>query len=271
MTSQPDQTHLAQTHLLVDAHVHLHDCFDLAQFLNAALTNFQRQSQQLKLAPPIIGALLLAEVSGVNAFAELKANLQSLNSQMSDWEICATEEDCSLWVKHSDGHAMLIAAGRQAVTQEGIEVLALMTAAVVRDRLTLSDTLEQVIAAGGLPVLPWGVGKWIGKRGGLVKQQLETANAPLFAGDNGGRPGFWPLPDYFQQRLQLPGTDPLPLPYEVSRAGSYGFLTRGDIDWAHPCKSLKQILLAEKPTIQAYGRSLSPLKFIQSQTLIRLK
>ena len=271
MTSQPDQTHLAQTHLLVDAHVHLHDCFDLAQFLDAALANFQKQSQQLKLEPPVIGALLLAEVSGVNAFADLKANLQSLNEQMSDWEICTTEEDCSLRAKHSDGHTILIPAGRQAVPQEGIQVLALMTAAVVRDRLSLSDTLEQAIAAGGLPVLPWGVGKWIGKRGGLVKQQLETANVPLFTGDNGGRPGFWSLPDYFQQRPQLPGTDPLPLPYEVSRAGSYGFSTQGNIDWAHPCRSLKQILLADQPSIQTYGRSLSPLKFIQSQTLIRLK
>lgn len=272
MTSPPAQTHLpAQTQLLVDAHVHLHDCFDLSQFLNAAIANFQAQGQRLRLDGPIIAALLLAEVNGVNAFADLAANWQSLNQQMSDWEICPTEEDCSLWAKHTDRHAILIAAGRQAVTQEGVEVLALMTAASIEDRLSLSDTLEQVITAGGLPVLPWGVGKWIGKRGELVKQQLQTAEVPLFAGDNGGRPGFWALPDYFRQRPQLPGTDPLPLPYEVSRAGSYGFVTQGDFDWATPGKSLKQILLSDRPLIEAYGRSLSPLKFIQSQTLIRLK
>ncbi len=258
------------THLLVDAHVHLHDCFDLAQFLNTALTNFRDHSHQLKLEQPVTGALLLAEVSGVNAFANLVSQQDRLSQQLSEWEICSTKEACSLWLKHTAGHSILITAGSQVVTQEGIEVLALITGAAITEGLSLEDTLEQVTLSDGLPVLPWGVGKWIGKRGKLVQAQLQAADGSLFVGDNGGRPGFWPLPDYFQQRLQLPGSDPLPLPDEVSRAGSFGFLTRGPLDWAEPGESLKQILRSPQPLIQAYGRSLPLWKFVQNQSLIRL-
>lgn len=266
MTLQPNSTHL-----FVDAHVHLQPCFNLEQFLNAAVTNFQQQSQQLTLKQPIIGALLLAEVSGINAFADLASQPNSLNHQLSDWEICPTSEACSLWIKHTTGHLLLVTAGRQVITQEGIEVLALITETAVEERLSLTQTLDQVIAVNALPVLPWGVGKWLGKRGKLVQEQLKKAQFPLFSGDNGGRPSFWPLPDYFAQRPQLPGSDPLPLPHEVSRAGSFGFVTQGNLDWAKPGESLKQILLGPQPKIQAYGRSLPFLKFIQNQSLIRLQ
>ncbi len=263
MTSQPDQPHL-----LVDAHVHLHDCFELVPFLEAAIANFKTQSQQQGITLPVTGALLLAEVNGVNAFAErVKTHV---DTPASRWKICPTKETYSCWAKHADGHSILIAAGRQVVTKEGIEVLALITGASISDGLSIEETVEQVVQAGGVPVLPWGVGKWIGKRGQLVKNQLVTSEARLFAGDNGGRPGFWSLPDYFQQRAQLPGTDPLPLPEEVSRAGSYGFCTQGTLDWDRPGESLKQILLEPDVSIEPYGRSLSPLKFIKNQTLIRV-
>ncbi len=257
--------------LLVDAHVHLQPCFDLEQFLTAALTNFQQQSQHLQLNQPTTGALLLAEVSGVNAFADLLSHRDSFNQQLLDWEICPTSEAHSLWLQHTAGHSLLMTAGRQVVTQEGIEVLALITEAAIEDRLSLTETLDQVMAAKALPVLPWGVGKWLGSRGKLVKEQLQTAQFPLFAGDNGGRPNFWPLPDYAVQGIQLPGSDPLPLPSELYRAGSFGFLTQGYVDWAQPGESLKQILWEPQPMVQAYGRSLPFLKFIQNQSLIRLQ
>ena len=259
-----------QPHLLVDAHVHLHPCFDLAQFFDTALENFHTQSQRLQLAQPVVGALLLAEVSGVEAFADLVNQQQQINQQLPDWEICPTAEAYSLWINHSAGHSLLVTAGRQVVTQEGIEVLALITAASIEAGLSLADTLSQVELADGLPVLPWGVGKWIGKRGKLVQTQLQIARSSLFTGDNGGRPEFWPLPDYFQQRPQLPGSDPLPLPNEVSRAGSFGFLTQGQLDRARPGESLKQILRSHHPMIQNYGQLLSPWQFVRNQSLLRL-
>lgn len=264
MTSQP-----YQTHLIVDAHVHLHPCFDLAQFLDAALHNFQQQAQRQKLTQPWVGALLLAEVSGVHAFANLVSQ-QSLAQSLSDWQIVPTSEASSLRLDHVSGQSLLIAAGRQAVTQEGIEVLALITDAAIEDGLGLKETLNQVEKANALPVLPWGVGKWLGTRGQLVHSQLKASSPLPFVGDNGGRPGFWPLPEFCKQRPQLPGSDPLPLAYEVKRAGSFGLVTQGNFNWAKPGESLKQILRDPHARLQAYGRLQSPWKFIQNQSLLRL-
>ena len=261
-----------QTTLLVDGHVHLHSCFELPIFLSAALQNFQTQSQQLQLNAPLTGALLLAEVSGINAFSAIAQQHQTLSQQLTEWDIELTQEACSIWAKHVEGHAILIAAGRQVVTAEGIEVLALITDNAVEDGRSLTETLAAVEQAQGLSVLPWGVGKWIGKRGNLVQAELENASRELlFAGDNGGRPGFWTLPNYFQHRPQLPGSDPLPMPDEVNRAGSFGFVTQGKLDHDYPGRSLQHILKQTQPYIQPYGRTMSPFKFVKNQSLIRLK
>jgi hypothetical protein len=263
MTSQPDQTHL-----IVDAHVHLHSCFDLAQFLDAALHNFQQQAQRQKLTQPWVGALLLAEVSGVHAFADLAS--QQRSDELTDWEICPTSEANSLRLNHVSGQSLLMTAGRQAVTQEGIEVLALITTADIEDGLGLAETLNKAEKADALPVLPWGVGKWLGTRGKLVRSQLKSASPVPFVGDNGGRPSFWPLPDFCQQRPHLPGSDPLPLAYEAKRAGSFGLITEGSFNWDRPGESLKQILRSPQASIKAYGRLQSPWRFVQNQSLLRL-
>lgn len=259
-----------QTALLVDAHVHLHPCFDLADFLTAARTNFQAQAKQLDLSQPIVGALMLAEVSGVYAFADLISQQAQINQRLSDWTVSPTEEATSLRFTHTSGDTLLVIAGRQAVTQEKIEVLALATTADIPDGLSLEETLERAISADSLSVLPWGVGKWIGKRGKLVQTQLQAASQSLFAGDNGGRPNFWPLPAYCQNLIPLPGSDPLPLPSEVSRPGSFGFAIEGHFDWSQPGESLKQILRSSESCIQAYGRLQSPWQFVQNQSLLRL-
>jgi ubiquinone/menaquinone biosynthesis C-methylase UbiE len=271
------------THLLIDAHVHLHDCFDLTQFLAAAKHNFQQQSHQLGLAQSAVGILLLAEVRGAQAFSKLVSQQKQLNQQLAEWEISPTDEAMSLRFTHnSEGQTLLIMAGRQVVTKEGIEVLTLITPDTVEDGLSLEETLADAIALNALPVLPWGVGKWLGKRGKLVQSKLEqppksSSEAPcetLFAGDNGGRPGFWPLPAFCQQRRQLPGTDPLPLDYEVQRPGSFGFAIAAPADWANnwatPGARLKQLLASAEVTIQPYGRSPSPLQFFKNQSLLRL-
>jgi len=271
MTS-PKTASTQHTTLLVDGHVHLHQCFDLSDFLASALDNFCAQGQQVEVPLPITGALLLAEVSGVNAFADLVKQQNTLNQQLSEWEICSTQENFSVWAKHTDGHSILLTAGRQVVTAEGIEVLALITDATIEEGRSLPETLTAVEQAQGLPVLPWGVGKWMGKRGKLVQAELQSAQYDhLFAGDNGGRPGFWTLPNFFQQRPQIPGSDPLPLSGEASRAGSFGFVTKGKLDYNKPGESLKHILRQTQPFIQPYGKSLSPFAFIKVQSLLRMK
>lgn len=270
----------APAYLLIDGHVHLHDCFDLSQFLNAARSNFQKQGQKLGLSQPTMGILLLTECSGVDAFSKLAHALAQdhtqLKQQLGDWNIAPTAEATSLRFTHKSGQTILIMAGRQVVTEEGIEVLTLITDSTVSDGLSLEDTLNKAIAANSIPVLPWGVGKWIGKRGDLVQDKLKVMPGTVFVGDNGGRPSFWPLPDFFKQRPQLPGTDPLPLDYEVERPGSFGFVIQALPEWSEnwtettPGEHLKQLLKSEQTQLQPFGRSQSPFRFIKNQSLLRL-
>jgi len=256
------------TSLLIDAHVHIHDCFELQSFLDAAYKNFDCQAQQLK--QNTVWVLLLTEISGVHAFDDIAQQRESLNQQLSGWRIEPTGESTSLRLVHQSGQILYIMSGRQIITQGKIEVLALITQNTVEDGLPLGDTLAKVEASQALCVLPWGVGKWIGNRGDRVQKQIETTNTPLFVGDNGNRPIFWALPDFCQQCPILPGTDPLPLPNEQNRVGSFGLYAQTELDSGRPGESLKQFLLAPETTTTAYGKLQSPLSFLSNQIQLRL-
>ncbi|MGB7439423.1 MAG: hypothetical protein WA919_00010, partial [Coleofasciculaceae cyanobacterium] len=173
------------------------------------------------------------------------------------------------------GQGIFIIAGRQVITKEKLEVLALITDKFVEDGLSLETTIQSVISAGGIPVIPWGVGKWIGRRGKLLSKLLTENNFPtLFLGDNSGRPIFWLQPIYFQQAKKqglrvLPGTDPLPLASEASRPGSFGFTIQGSLSREEPGKQLKQMLLDSTVSINNYGYLETPWRFVSNQLGIR--
>lgn len=257
------------TALLIDAHVHLHDCFTLQSFLDAVYKNFGQQNKQLNQSA--LWILLLSEVSGVNAFTDLAQQKENLNAQLSGWQIEPTREPTSLRLVHQSGQVLYIMSGRQIVTQEKIEVLALITKTTVDDGLPLTETLNKVNETEALTVLPWGAGKWIGSRGEQVQQQIEAAKVPLFIGDNGNRPSVWPLPDFCRQQPRLPGTDPLPMAHEAKRVGSFGLtIQSANLDSDRPGESLKQLLRQPKQTLTPYGNLQSPLAFIRNQVQLRL-
>lgn len=139
---------------------------------------------------------------------------------------------------------MTLIAGRQIQTQEGIELLALASAEHFEDgqpvRTVLAALQDRQIPA----VLPWGVGKWLGKRGALVRE-LISADAPgLMLGDNAGRPWVWPRPAIFAKARRddvpiLPGSDPLPLPGAEAGIGSFGCLIDAPLDEACPAQALR--------------------------------
>jgi ubiquinone/menaquinone biosynthesis C-methylase UbiE len=261
--------------IVADAHVHLYDCFELSQLLDGAIANFNAivspQDNQL-----VSAVLLLTETQHENQFQFLSQQVQQRETYaIGDWIIQATSETVSLCAQHSSGQRIFLIAGRQIVTSEKLEVSALITEQSFADGLPLEQTIQSILAAGGLPVLPWGVGKWVGQRGRLLNQLLQSDRFPiLFLGDNSGRPIFWPRPALFQQAEAkglriLPGTDPLPLSSECDRPGQFGFKLRAALDQDKPGQALKQLLLDLGVPIQSYGRLESPVRFIQNQWAIR--
>ncbi|MEY8800942.1 hypothetical protein AB9K35_11565 [Leisingera sp. XS_AS12] len=163
------------------------------------------------------------------------------------WRLQRLPDDPAAAVLHRerDGAALTVIAGRQVITAERIEVLALATVRRFRDGCPAGELLAELWEAGIPAVLPWGVGKWLGRRGRLVAELLHVQAGPgLFLGDNAGRPRVWPTPALFRQRPVLPGSDPLPVPGAEVGAGGYGFALEGRLDQGRPATDLRARLMA---------------------------
>ncbi|ASC73184.1 hypothetical protein XM38_041460 [Halomicronema hongdechloris C2206] len=265
---------------LIDAHVHIHNCFKLRQLLDSARENFCRAQP---LHPEnCLGVLIITDIGPRSWFQELSQNLFTCDASTScrvgeQWLITRTQESYSLMAQHCQGQKMILLLGRQIVTQEGVEILALITENDFPDHLPLEITVQSILSAQALPVLPWGVGKWIGPRGSYIQRFLDTHYAShIFLGDNSGRPSFWPRPSHFKQaelkgvRI-LPGTDPLPLENEYRRPGSFGFKLLCSLDQNSPGEDLKRLLLNPSTVIQPYGDLENPLRFLRNQWMLRFK
>jgi hypothetical protein len=257
--------------ILVDAHVHLHPCFDGTLFLNAAAANFRRGAAQVGIPGPYAGCLLLTEMGEERRFQSLRSGERGGVS----WEIQPTEEDCSLVAQRITGERLFLIAGRQIATADGIEVLALGRDAEIPDGLELGETLDRVRDGGALPVLPWGFGKWWLHRGSLVEEMFRRrGGAEVFLGDNGGRLAMSGPPRLFREsRAQgvpvLPGSDPLPLPEHCIRAGSYGFVLSGPLDEAHPAACILRAIRRLKGQPRVFGRRAGLPSFLHDQAALR--
>ncbi|MDA1044802.1 MAG: hypothetical protein O3C57_06210, partial [Verrucomicrobia bacterium] len=90
-----------------------------------------------------------------------------------------------------------------------------------------AETIAAIRQAGGIPVLPWSPGKWLGARARCVRDLIESQEpASLCLGDTAMRPAGFPEPAFFRIARRhglacIAGTDPLPVPGEESILGSF--------------------------------------------------
>lgn len=259
------------TFALVDAHVHVHPGFARDSFLDKALRSFRGAAAELGRQDDFLGCLMLAEMGPARWFRRAWSGEEGEGT----WRFERTAEAESLVARRTSGETLLVLAGRQIATREGLEVLALAGDASVPDGLSFDETLHRVRASSALPVLPWGFGKWWGRRGKLVAGALaHRGSGLLFLGDNAGRPSLGSEPPLFQVARDsgvavLPGSDPLPLPWHAIRAGSYGFILEGSLDAASPAGSLRRRLrdLRESPPV--FGRRVALPGFLRDQAALR--
>ncbi len=122
---------------------------------------------------------------------------------------------------------LFLYSGFQIITRERLEVLALVCKSRVPDGESAADTIAAVTTAGGIPVLPWSPGKWLGQRGKVIKQLISTSSPDAFVmGDTAMRPIGTPEPALLRRaRAQghpiLAGTDPLPFAGDTAVMGQY--------------------------------------------------
>jgi len=221
---------------------------------------------------PAAGVLLLADTQEQDGF-----NALASSSPNSGGKLWTRQEDggtpylsCTNWP-----YPLFVILGFQVVTYEGLEVLGLMMPERPIESAPLCDTIEGILGAGGVPVLPWGVGKWLGRRGRLVAEAIQRSNwrGRIALSDNANRPAFWPNPRLLRRGRKagfavLHGSDPLPLNGEVQRIGSAGVMVpSGPIEG--PVTYLRRALL-DPDQVQPFGRAMSAAGFLYRQSALRL-
>jgi hypothetical protein len=263
------------TTFLVDGHVHLYDLHDREVFFDSALGNLRTAARQLGAEGDWCGCLLLSETSRDHAFDDLLA--KAGRPAGGTWSFARTDEDGALVASRTgDDGELLVVAGGQAQTAEGLEVLGLCCRARSPDGRTLRATLASLRELDAIAVLPWGFGKWWSRRGDLVRDLLLSDDrGDVHIGDNGGRPGLFGPPALFilageRGMKVLPGSDPLPIAAEAKSVGRCGFVLEGTIDLARPASGLKALLRAQTGQPQRFGRPESVARFCRNQALLRL-
>ena len=263
--------------LYVDTHVHIYRAFDPARLLDAAVRNVRGHGRE----PGAMPVLMLTECRADHVFARWRDI-----GQLGAWRFVAPEptpgeRNPVLFGFHEDETrpSLALVAGRQIITKQRIEVLALGTDETLPDGHDLDETIADVRGRGALPVVPYGFGKWTGTRGAAVSRLIEAQSrqgeAKLVLGDNGGRPTFGPRPPHFDQAAAhrvtiLPGTDPLPLRSCQRQAGRFGVRIEGPLPTASFVTELLAKLADLGPVPPRFGDHVSLLRAVYQQVALRI-
>lgn len=266
--------------ILIDTHVHIYSCFNLKSFFDSTLINFQNAANNLGAGEDYSAILILTDWEGKNWFKKLAALVNQPNaieSDLGDWVPHPTQESSSLYFKNKTGHGFYIVAGRKIITSENLEALALATDDTdYPNGLSLLETVDFIQSKNSIPVIPWAVGKWLGKRGKNVDELIaQLDEKSYFLCDNSNRPFFWPKPKHFKifeakGGKLLSGSDPLHFPSEERRAGSFGCWAEGSINADYPSKDLKALLNNTSSEIKLYGPLENPYRFFKNQISMQL-
>jgi hypothetical protein len=255
--------------LIADAHVHVHPCFSAGRLLRIAADNLERAARRAapKDGTPRLGYLLLTEAESEPFFERFAGGIV----RATGWKFRATAEDECLLAEDERGRNVILVAGRQLATSDGLEVLAIGTRRALPSGLPFADTLREANEAAAVVVVPWGFGKWWGRRGRLVESTVASAPAwPMtFLGDNGGRlrglrpPRLFQLAESIGVRV-LPGSDALPFPDQLDKVGRSGFVIEGCVDRTRPLDALVGALRAGA-VVRPFHTGESILPFARNQ------
>lgn len=264
----------------IDAHAHLYSCFKVGSFLECTFLNLSEAGSRDSCGVRPACVLFVLSMPGIDGFGRLRSALEqgTHDSDLGDdnWQVHGTAERISVCMAVRD-RSLVAIAGRQVNSRERLEVLALGTRQQFEEGQPARTLIQEVAQAGAIPVLPWGVGKWLGRRGQLVEELIEDPDLPpFFLGDSAHRPTFWPQPSQFRRAEErgirnLSGSDPLPFPREVQRAGSFGVVLDESLDLERPAQDLKQKLLDPSTTFRQFGEGEAPAQFVRNQLKMQFR
>jgi hypothetical protein len=254
--------------LPVDGHVHFHFESAVGPTLDAAEGHFRAVADRRE---GLSGAILLTQTSREAVFEALRDT-----PRVGGWSIRPARNESMSLVATRGRSSLAIVCGRQVRAVDGLEVLALGTLETFQDGLPFEATLERVLRAGALPVIPWGFGKWLGARGRRVEAAIATRGPrSIFLGDNGSRLEWLGRPRMLDEAARqgfrlLPGTDPFPFAGGYRRVGGFGFLATIEPSPEAPWGDLRSWLLSRSESPASYGGATGPVRFVLNQVGIQV-
>jgi len=224
--------------VVADTHVHLYECYDIGRALrclHGRLGGVDSGAERLAF---------LAERGDCDAFADILEKRLLVDG----FDVDPGSGDGTLVLRAQDGSRLWLMAGRQVVTAERIEILGLALTQSVTDGLSAEDTVLAVREGGGVPVVAWALGKWLGARGSVVRSLIDRCQpGDIVVGDSSLRPASWRAPALMRRARArgLPvvaGSDPLPFAGEETWMGAYVSVYDGGFDVAAPLASARRLL-----------------------------
>ena len=255
----------SQSMLMIDGHVHIYQQYDWAGAVQALIDHL---SASLPPGAPRQNAILiglLAESKACRFFNEVIERRSPLTK--GSLQVEAGPDADSLIIREAGIIKGYLIAGRQLVTAENLEVLALGMNTSISSGLPLAETIKSITGKGAIPVLSWSPGKWFFHRGKLVNSLIHSHSAGSFMiGDIGLRPTLWPLPRLMKVAAQqgfkiIGGSDSLPLAGEERWIGHSGFQVVGAFNPQQPAASVRDILINPASAFIPAGHHCSLLDF----------
>ncbi len=198
--------------------------------------------------------------------------MKSGSLRLSDVCVEPCEDEDAIVLKGNAGIPLVLIAGRQIISEERVEVLALGRDLDIQDGFALRETLEQVLDADAVPCLPWSPGKWLSARGKLVRDSLQQFSArELLLGDIAMRPKLMPCPAIMNDGLRrgfrvICGSDPLPVKGEENMIASYMSAFEAEFDSSEPARFMRALLRNGEPqALPAFGGQSSLWQFFSRQ------
>ncbi len=241
--------------LIADFHTHLYPCFDLAKAFTSAKKDLQVLLPQNNIHS-LAYILTLTERHDCHFFCALKEKSVTI----PNWQIKSLKEPEVIVLVGPQGEELYLFAGRQIVTKERLELLALTVDLDIPDGLPFTEVHQKVNEANGIAVLNWAPGKWMFRRKEIVSNIISSAKpGELLICDTSLRPPLWPTPSLMARAKEkglglIAGSDPLPLVGEEFLIGTYGTYSKENINFERPVESLRQILKDKSNAFEFVGK-----------------
>lgn len=214
-----DQDLLRRVIVRFDTHAHLYPAHDVATWLASGMRSTEGDSR-------IVPVVTLTERKDEASFARVQRELPE------GWVWTGLERGAGGVISNDEG-VLILLHGAQYISAEGIEVLDIARPRQAFEGAATGEIVRLIREEGGVPCIPWSPGKWLGKRGEVIRELIEgSLPGQLAVGDIVMRPRLSPEPALMKMARErgliiLAGSDPLPQAGEERLVGSYGVEVAG--------------------------------------------